>query len=107
MRNLTVTIRTTPGVPLPETSTPFAAQAGFRLRLIARPSNAEVATPIEMRKVWTFSGLEDGAAYTLIGEAVDADGRVIQTSGPLEIIAPPASAPPTFERVDGLDLAWS
>lgn len=107
MRNLTVTIRTTPGTPMPETSTPFAAQAGFRLRLIARPSNAEVATPIEMRKTWTFSGLEEGGAYTLIGEAVDADGRVIQASDRLEIIAPPAGSPSTFERVDGLDLAWS
>ena len=97
---LTVTLKTSLGVPLPAEFGPFA---GFRVS-ITSPSGTKAAPPVERKVVWTMTGFDPGATYKLLVEAVDEMGRTIQALPEASIVVPTER---TYERLDGFELAWS
>jgi hypothetical protein len=104
MKTATITLSVTPGIPMPENEIPFAAQAGFRLTLTRNSTEASLSTPVEDKLTWVIGNFVEGEVYSLLVEAVDSEGRVIQ-SLPSTTIEVPAA--PTFTRVDGFNVAWN
>lgn len=106
MKVLTVTLRVTPGVAMPEPpagSSPFGDFAGFRFT-VTSPSGAKSGPPAENKLVWTFGGLIEGTTIKLLIEAVDQAGTPIQALEELVLNVPGVK---TYSRLDGVDLAWS
>ena len=58
----------------------------------------------QITKTWVIGNFVEGEVYSLLVEAVDSEGRVIQ-SLPSTTIEVPAA--PTFTRVDGFNVAWN
>lgn len=104
MKTATITLSVTPNVPMPENAEPFASQAGFRLTLTRAATGASISTPVEDRLTWVIGSWVEGEAYSLLIEAVDSTGRVIQAL-PAATVQVPAA--PTYTRIDGFNIAWS
>lgn len=107
MKTLTVNLNTTPDVlqpidPLRPDPLPFA---GFRLTLTA-PSGNSATPPVEQKLTWQFAEMVEGATYKLLVEAVDIDGRVIQSMPSMVLTVPVGADVPTYSRIDGVSIDW-
>ena len=106
MKTMTVTLATTPKVPQPLIpDQPLADFAGFRLTLTA-PSGNAVSSEVLQQTVWTFGEMIEGATYTLLAEAVDINGAVIQALPLLKVTVPVADGA-TYTRLDGASIDWA
>lgn len=103
MKTLTITLRATPGVPVPESSSPFVKPYGVRITA-TRPDGSTAQPPVEDKLVWTFGNMAEGKTYRFLMEVVDAQGRTIQALPEAALTVPDAD---TFTRLDGFDATWS
>lgn len=103
MKTLTITLRATPGVPVPESSNPFVQPFAVRIT-VTRPDGSTAQPPAEDKLTWVFGGLQEGQTYRFLMEVVDAQGRTIQALPEASLTVPAAD---TFTRLDGFDVSWS